>query len=221
MQLYQFWRPSAWADYLHAYTPTNRLLLSGNSHHHLLFSPSRFLFFQVVAIGLIANDGLSSWRGWLSLALLLIYWFKVYQNRLQAAMKRNLTPDNKALSTNMPTLFTHLRQLEAAGRVIKSFIANGAGSGLQADAASTSSNLALMQATRHLSIITANLEARLVSAYNKCYSYHTHLGHHHRLDAKAELASTLLSPNALQRIQDSMRMSMQGVRSGSDLLDGY
>ena len=216
MQMRQFWKPSAWADYLHAYTPTNRLLVSKNWNGHLLFSPIRFITFELPSIAWIASHGLGSQQGWVSLALFVIMWCNVYLSRLQAAMKRNLTPDDKAFSTNMPTLFTHLRQLEAAGRVIKSCIAHGEAPSLQADAANMYSNLALMQATRHLGIITANLEARLVSAYDKCYSYRTRWGPAYRLDAEAELASNLRNPNALQRIQDNMAIGVQAVLPGMD-----
>ncbi len=224
MQMHQFWRPSAWADYLHAYTPTNRLLLSKHRVSHLLFSPHRFIIFELPGIAIIVSYGLGSWTSRLFFAVFLYMWRAVYLSRLRSAMKRNLTPDNKELSTNMPTLFTHLRQLQAAGHVIKSSIAHGKGSSnssLQADAASMSSNVALMQATRHLSIITANLEARLESAYNKCCSHHTQLGHHTSMDAGAELASNLLSPDALQRIQNSMTMGVQGMWPLSELFDGY
>ncbi len=224
MQMRQFWRPSAWADYLHAYTPTNRLLLSKDRHSHLLFSPVRFILLELPSIGWISYEGLGSRSGWLSLLLFVVMWCSVYLDRLQAAMKRNLTPDDKTLSTNMPTLFAHLRQLEAAGCVIKSYIAHDRGPILQANAASMYSNLALMQATRHLSIITANLEARLVSAYNKCYSYRSNWGPAHRLDAEAELAGHIRKKskkaNALQRIQDSMVIGVQAVLPGMDY-DAY
>ncbi len=219
MQMSKFWRPSAWADYVHAYTPRHRSLFGRYYVNHLCFSPLIVVTCELPLLGLVISYGLGNWRGWLSLVAFILLKCILHQLRLEKFLRCNLAPDDKSISTNMPTLFTHLRQLETAGHIIRSHVSHSISQNRQANAASVSSNLALMQAMRHHSHITTNLEARLVSAYARCFRNASATFAFCRqdvLDVEAELADPEVNSksNALQRLQDSMRMGALGMPSG-------
>ncbi len=165
-------------------------------------------------LGLVVTCGLGSWLGWLVLAVLVLSECALYHLRLQAFLQRNLTPEANLFSTNMPVLFTHLCQLEAAEQIIKFHVSRSTLQNGKANAASVSSNLALMQAMRHCRLITTNLEARLVSAYNRCFRGHSASCHQYHLDVEVLLASTSSKPDSLQRIKDSMMRGAMSMPAG-------
>lgn len=82
--------------------------------------------------------------------------------------QRNLTPKDRAVSTNLPTFCTHLRQLAAAGQIIKGHVLQTHDPSGKKAVASVSSNLALMHAITSHTTIADILEARLDAVVLGC-----------------------------------------------------
>ena len=116
-------------------------------------------------------SGLGVWMLLVLFGLISIAEYRRYADRTKGALKCNLTAKDQRISTNIPMLFAHLRQLEAAGQVLKQ---NALQSCAQSRVFYTGkvSSLALMHALSSHAKITGNLAARLWRALLKCTGVH-------------------------------------------------
>ena len=129
-----FWRPSAWADLLYAYSPWDRMLLGP---FHWNFIPTH-IFSDLVGIflgaGILAAacsltlyqiHGFGLWVR--TAGLVVAAWLLQggFIRSVAEAMGDNLTLGKPQVSQNMPMLSAHLRQLEAAGCVVRHQVAEG------------------------------------------------------------------------------------------------
>ncbi len=153
---------------MHAYTPWSRLLLGRNGIDHLLFKPDTMFLTGLFVIPFFWSHVINPWLRLLFVAFNLAAVHMTWAMRIEAALYHNLTPNDKTVSTNMPTLFTHLRQLEAAGGLIRFHVLQTPKQPASANHAGLPSNLALMHAMKQHSMIMANLQARLLDAYERC-----------------------------------------------------
>ena len=175
MQMRQFWRPSAWADSLYAYTPWYRLLMGPCEAYipdHIYFSTFRvMIFYAPLLSAILATIEIGPWLRCFAAIILVCLHPLISNNRVKAATQRNLTADDRDVSVNMPTLFAHLRQLSAARTIIREAIPQSCMQPVDSrvhNHETVVSSLALMQALGSHAKTCANLEARLQAAFMEC-----------------------------------------------------
>lgn len=171
MQMSQFWRPSAWADYLHAYNTFDRMLLEPGVLYtpgHVLIDPHRLCFTSVMIFSVGFGSGNGIWMCILS----IVGWFcmmgTTISSRVLAALKRNTTVKKPDVSTNMPTLIHHLRQLVAASGIIQEHTLRGSTQPAKITGDHISSSIALMHASDSYHQVLKNLIVRLAAALHAC-----------------------------------------------------
>ncbi|KAK9827880.1 hypothetical protein WJX74_007527 [Apatococcus lobatus] len=164
----QFWRPSAWADYIHAYSPFDRALLEPADFYipgHVLVDPYRFFFSMVAGMSFVLDPACTLWFRVAILGGMASMLHNSISSRIHAALKRNLTVKQHEISTNMPNLIHHLRQLVTAYGIIQEHILR---TSTEPDARATSS-IALMHATGIYHSVRWNLLKRLTAAARTCF----------------------------------------------------
>ena len=134
---------------------------------HNLFHPFTFCFSCVLFFSFAADQGAPAWHRAMGVLGLLLATGNTAAITTITSLRRNLKVKHWKVSSNMPTLFAHLRQLEAAGRIIQVHIPQ---SRIQPETrpGKASSSLALMHAMKHYAQITAHLMRRLQAAYLTC-----------------------------------------------------
>lgn len=149
LQAYQFWRLSAWADFPYAYSPRDRMLIEpARKERHVYVHVHVGIILPFVAFAWLKTAvQLSQGKRdrqlyfsftFTSLWIILGKIFKVVQ-----AWSHNRAACQPEVSKNMPMLFTHLRQLEAAARIIQDHVSGSLGRPARPRvAASLSSSLA-------------------------------------------------------------------------------
>lgn len=119
----------------------------------------------------LAFTAFPSIQAWMVPFACLAVWLWIRDNttvNYNRALKRNLTVKKRDVSSNMPTLLAHVRQLAAAGRIIQDHIYESRNQPAASPAASVSSSLALMHALKHHAAITRHLLMRLKAACLTC-----------------------------------------------------
>ena len=220
MQMREFWRPSAWADYVHAYTFWDRLMVGRMKH--VFFNPLEFFYRDFPTLGLACYFGLGTWKGLLFLAMIAFSFSGFCAVRLQAAKTRNLLPNPGNASEsedmsghqgpmNMQTLLRHIRLLEAAGCMIRSHVSNHHSAPDQDNAVkarNVNSSLALMHASRHQALVLNNLEARLWRAFDQCRSYDPVLARRYDDSEEQNVESRWSNPDTKARALSIMEARM-------------
>lgn len=179
LQASQFWRPSAWADAVHAYTPEARRLTAYGRFFRSMSAPNIFLpgvFPEGSWLGLSMIFQAENTWAWATVKWALVFTFlalcwSARCGRIKAAISANVAMDldQSDAPDNMPTLLLHMSQLEAAGRLIKAHCLAEPSSRQHCSAnANLSSNLALIHAMRSQQRIMAHLAARLALAFHVC-----------------------------------------------------
>ena len=146
VQMSQFWRPSAWADHLHAYNTWDHMLLGPCVlwiPSHVFIDPWRLCFMGVAAFSLGFGSGYAVVTAVTGLACMI---FNMSSRDIEAALKRNTMLNDPNISTNMPSLIHHLRQLAAAYGIIERHALQGSPQPAKNSSLSTSSSLTLMHA---------------------------------------------------------------------------
>lgn len=135
---------------------------------HILVDPLKIS----VGSGLFLTTAFSlTTEAWTRVAAFGGVLFWIYDNTFvnyKGALRRNLAIRDRKVSSNMPTLMAHLRQLAAAGQIIQQHCADSRTQPAGSADASVSSSLALMHALKHHDNITHHLQMRLKAACLAC-----------------------------------------------------
>lgn len=161
MQLWQFWRPSAWADFFHGYTAKARIL---GPFTHLKQTGQLAVIGSIVSLSLDTLqwyvDGLFGFVAMIGLAAMFMTF---------AARANNTLVRGGQKCFNMPSLFSHLRQLSAASRIIQDHIHQSRLQPVDVSRPGTDpSGLVLMLAMKKHARVTKNLMMRLEASYITC-----------------------------------------------------
>lgn len=168
LQFSQFWRPSAWADHFRAYTPWDRMLLACNPlPGHVLIEPFRFCFLGGLYVSYAIDQGAPLRQRLMGVFGFLVVMGKITAMNAIAAWRRNLKVRDRHVSSNMPALFAHLRQLAAAGCIIQDHISKSSSQPVS-ELCKASCGLALVHAMHDHGQITNSLMMRLEAAYFTC-----------------------------------------------------
>ena len=142
----QFWRPSAWADYLHAYNTWNRMLLGTCGFYiprHVLIDPYRVGVWNVGMLSFAFGLGYGIYTRTPAFAGFAAMMY-TFSRDSGTVLKWNTTLKDLSASANMPTLVHHLRLLVGAQGIIERHVLNSNPQPATSSLLSTSSDLALM-----------------------------------------------------------------------------
>ena len=178
VQMSQFWRPSAWADYFHAYSCMDRKLMDAsfqNIPDPNFVDPAKVSMISVqlyLAFGDVGGVKLGSIWKVVSVTTALCYAAATTLTAYRDTFRRNLAVGNTDATSGKQRLLRHLRQLDAAFVVIQeSARQRTAQAGPLSSASSTSgtaSGLVLMHVGHKYALIKSRLMARLDAACLTC-----------------------------------------------------
>ena len=134
--------------------------------------------------------------------------FKMSSRDIEAALKRNTTLKVPNISTNMPTLIHHLRQLVAAYSIIERHALQGSHQPARSSSLSTSSSLALMHAAESCRLIQWNLFKRLFAAVVLCMKTQHLTGPLPNLPGASQLKPPSLNTEEWTEVLNNMEFSL-------------
>lgn len=174
VQMHHFWRPSAWADYLHAYTPQDCMLLDTSVHNFplpVLMDPAK-----LQALGFMFYVAFRSEFGRLwkvaAFTAVVIFGTIVTQMGIRSTLRRHLDLSAGRAPSSTQRLLRHLLQLDDALAVIQEHVCQRLSQTGRLPSASsigqTASGVVLMHAGRKHASIKGKLMARLEAACLTC-----------------------------------------------------
>lgn len=154
---------------MHAYAPKDRMLLGPVQWKflptHVLFDYDKFAKIG----GILAANFMSPYIGhrveMCTCVVVALLFMLIAHTNVMRARRRNTTSRQPHVSKNMPMLFAHLRQLEAAGLIIQAHVSRSPARPATPAVASLSSSLALMHALKSQAQIKQFLNMRLNAAF--------------------------------------------------------
>lgn len=144
---------------------------------------------SAVALSQDYTQGLS----WVFLLCVPLYIKSITLSDVGSARKRNLTVRKLAISKNMPLLFSHLRRLEAAGRIILQHLSQIQTQPAASAAADSPPSPALMHALKEQAQAKHFLVMRLHAAFTACTDHGGMSPHCKKFIAKADGLEQMLS----------------------------
>ena len=169
-QMQQFWRPSAWADAVHAYCSSERFNLGppgpwGLPSHPLLHYDVLLMGFLPLAHALLTDEW-ADWPIWQRLVIIcmrgttalgLVSIAALFHAR--KGLWLNLLVQNPNFSLSMPCMLAHITQLETAAQMVLTTLAQ--------EPQDKTAEVHLKKAQQICSGSAANITARIKGAFLK------------------------------------------------------
>lgn len=178
VQMSQYWRPSAWADYFHAYSGMDRMLMDAsfqNIPDPIFVDPAKLALigFQLyLAFGEVGGVKLGGVWKVVSVTAAVCYGAVTAFTAFHETFRRNLAVSNTDAPSSTQRLLRHLCQLEAAFVVIQESARQRTAQAGPLSSASfssgTASGLVLVHVGHKYALIKSRLMARLDAACLTC-----------------------------------------------------